>query len=502
MRDNELNPMLGIDLGTTFSSIARWDGRGPQVCLTRMGKLELQSAVHYDPATKEFLVGELAFRKGIVTPENLAIGIKRHMDDADRKITIGGREFSPIELSAIILDRLYRGVAEKFPAGQFKARGTVVTVPYYFKAHQCENTRKAAEKANIGCMGIIQEPIAASLCYAWQLVHDHPENIGKESILVFDLGGGTFDLTLFDLEHTPKKLSFEVVATGGDDRLGGMDFDDCMVKLLLEKAKLSLEGLPEKDVRKARQKLLSAAREAKEALSFENETYVAIPYVIGAESIETKVTRDEFNETIEPFVRRIEGIIESLWARSGKGPGSMQRVILVGGSSAIPCIKTLLGDIIGANKVYEDREPSLTVVKGAAMYAAYLDDRGVLGREVVITTRTCHALGVELNGGMFDIVIAANRQAPCKGESLFCTSEENQVSLRVNVYQGAQPLVKDNTLIGTIHIGDLPPRPKGKLEIPVTFDISKNQNLTVTVKVIDEETKELLREEISAFTFA
>src|SRR4030042_3725801 len=173
--DNAQNPVLGIDLGTTFSSIARWTGRGTEVYQMHTGETELQSAVYYNPGTKETLVGKLAYKKGLLEPDNLALGVKRKMDDNSQKIAIGGRDFSPVDLSSEILRYLYRNVEEKFPRGIFRSRGTVVTVPYYFKAHPCENTRKAAAKADIQCLGILQEPIAASLQYAWDLVTEYPD---------------------------------------------------------------------------------------------------------------------------------------------------------------------------------------------------------------------------------------------------------------------------------------------------------------------------------------
>ena len=176
---HEMNPVLGIDLGTTFSAIACWDDKKgvSRAYVPHGGSETLQSVVYYDG--KEFVVGKPAYTKGIMSPENMALGVKRHMDDGHQKIMVGGKEFTPIELSARILRKLYEDVEGMAPEGVFKSRGTVVTVPYYFKAHQCENTRKAAELADIHCLGIIQEPIAASLAYAWQLVQEDPEVEGR-----------------------------------------------------------------------------------------------------------------------------------------------------------------------------------------------------------------------------------------------------------------------------------------------------------------------------------
>ena len=482
--DNELNPVLGIDLGTTFSAIARWHEKKkePRHYQHNIEGDTLQSVVYINPDTKEVLVGKLAYQKGLLDPENVAIGIKRKMDDASQKIIIGGQAFSPIELSAKILESLYKDIVKQ-NAGRLKSRGTVVTVPYYFKAHQCDHTRKAADIANINCIALIQEPIAASLAYAWQLVQDHPEREGIENILVFDLGGGTFDLTLFRLEQTKEKLIFEVLATGGDDRLGGMDFDECLFHLLLEQAGLTLDGLSSLEERKARQKVLAAAIDAKITLSATEETYVTVTDVVPNKHIDTKLTRKEFEASIQRYIEKIDSIIKRLWATANFQPSQVDRVILVGASSKIPCVRSLVNNLIGEEKVYGNTNPSLCVAEGAAMYAAYLDDREVFGRDIEVKTITCHALGVETTGGKFQKLIDANRKTPCEQRQLFTTDIDNMTSLDINVYQGSAPLVKNNSLIGTVSISGLPKCPARELDIWVTFKLNEEQNLSVTVEV-------------------
>lgn len=479
-----MEQVLGIDLGTTFSALAYWHERRrePRHYQHSIEGDTLQSVVYCNPDSKEILVGKLAYKKGLIDPENVAIGIKRKMDDASQKITIGGQTFSAIELSAKILDSFYQDIVRQ-NAGQLKSRGTVVTVPYYFKAHQCEHTRQAAELANINCIGLIQEPIAASLAYAWQLVQDRPERESAENILVFDLGGGTFDLTLFRLEQTKEKLTFEVLATGGDDRLGGMDFDECLFQLLLEKGGLTLEGLSPLDQRKARQKVLEAAIEAKITLAASTETYVTITDVIPGKYIDTKLTRAEFETSIQRYIDKIDSIIEKLWATANLQRSQVDRVILVGGSSKIPRMRSLVCDLIGEDKVYGNTNSSLCVAEGAAMYAAYLDDREVFGRNIEVKTRTCHALGVEKLGGEFHELIAANRKTPCEQRQLFTTSTDNMTLLDINVYQGSARLVKDNSLIGTVSISGLPERLAGELDIWVIFKVDSEQNLSVIVEV-------------------
>jgi molecular chaperone DnaK (HSP70) len=482
--DNELHPVLGIDLGTTFSAIAQWDaGRAvPRHYQMRDGADTLQSVVYYEPKSEEYLVGSLAYKKGLLFPDNMALGIKRHMDDASHKIALGGREFTPVDLSSRILQRLYADVSEKFPTGRFRSRGSVVTVPYYFKAHQCENTRKAAELANIECIGIIQEPIAASLSYAWQLIQDRPEEESAENILVFDLGGGTFDLTLFRLERRKDRLVFEVLATGGDDRLGGMDFDRCLAELLLEKGGLSLAGLSPVEERKASQKILSQAIDAKITLGAVERTYVSVADVIPGQHIDTEVTRDEFEACIKDYIDEIESIISTLWSTAGMRPEKVDRVIRVGGSSKIPRMKELLSDQIGESKVWGNVDAALCVAEGAAMYAAYLDDREIFGRDIEIHTRTCHALGVETSGGGFYAMIPVNRKTPCEHRQIFTTDADDMSSLDINVYQGAARLARDNALIGAVSVSGLPRKRKGELDIHVTFKVSEEQMLSVIVE--------------------
>lgn len=486
MADNELNPVIGIDLGTTFSAIARWHEKRQEPRHYQHSKSgdTLQSVIYCDPKTSEVLVGQLAYRKGFVNPENVAIGVKRMMDDASQVISIGGKNFSPIDLSAKILHELYQDVAKQFGDGTlFKSRGTIVTVPYYFKAHQCEHTRKAANIADINCVGLIQEPIAASLAYAWQLVQDRPDEEIKENILVFDLGGGTFDLTLFCLHQTPKKLLFEVLATGGDDRLGGIDFDECLYNVILEKGGVSLVGLSDTDQKKAKQKVMEQAVEAKITLSSADDTYVTVTDVIPGKHIDIKLTRVEFENSIQTYIKKIDSIVQKLWAVSNLRQSDMSRVILVGGSSKIPCMRSLVCDLIGEEKVYGNINASLCVAEGAAMYAAYLDDREIFGREIEVKTRTCHALGLEKAGGKFFELIQANQPTPSERCQSFTNDSDDMTSIDINVYQGSAPYVKDNTLIGTVKITDLPPAKAESLDIMVTFKVDAEQNVTVTVEI-------------------
>ena len=477
-RNYDTNPFLGIDLGTTYSAIARWNGRSPEAyqVFNPAGET-LQSVVYYNPDTKEFLVGKNAYKRGLINPENMVVGVKRAMDDGCKEIEIGGIKLSPIQISSKILEYLYKDVAKRYPAGEFEGSGTVVTVPYYFKAHQCEHTRKAAELAGIKCLGILQEPIAASLSYSWQIIQANPEKVFNETILVFDLGGGTFDLTLFQLSHSPSKVIFEVIASGGDDRLGGMDFDQELVAFILARENLSL----------SEQQILEQVNEAKHTLSVSQSTFITVPNVLPGINIDVDITRTEFETVVQKYIDKIESILEKLWDKAKIALPSFKcadidLVILVGGSSKIPKIRELLNEKIPTVKVSANVKPDLCVAEGAAMYAAYLDDRDVFGREIEISTRTCHDLGIEIAGGRFHPIIKANRKAPCQQVQSFTTDMDDVTSINIKVFQGSSKLVKDNSFVGELHISGLPSRPKGSLEINVLFKVNEEQQLSVSVK--------------------
>lgn len=484
--ENETNPVLGFDLGTTFSALARWvDRKGPQIIQNRAGQDITQSVVYYNPENDEILVGNIAYNRGLMVPENMIVGVKRLMDDGNQKVVLGDKEFTPIVLSSLILEKMYEDAKMKYPTGIFSSRGSVVTVPCYFKAHQMANTRKAAEMTDINCIGIIQEPIAASLSYALQICEDHFDKEFSQKILVFDLGGGTFDLTLFQLKHTDDTIFFEVLASTGDDRLGGMDFDTCLADVILEKSGVSLDGVEPKLFNKAQRNLLEQSTLAKIALSASQDHFVAVPFILPDKHIEVSITRKEFEDCIKHYLDKISTIIDKLWASSNLSAYDIDRVIRVGGSSQIPCIKNLLDDNLGAEKTWSNINPSTSVAEGAAMYAAYIDNTDFFEKKIEIRTRTSHALGLKTAGDHFKELIPANRQAPCTAKQVFTTSKDNVEKLNVAVYQGAGSKVsaKTHSLIGKIPINNLTPRPAGELDIAVMFSVDMAQKLSVTVEV-------------------
>lgn len=480
--DNEKNPVIGIDLGTTFSAVARWDGKGPRVYENREGEFTTQSVVYFDEKENSYLVGKQAYGKFLVDPDRGIIGVKRLMDDKDHKIVLGEKTHNPIEISSKILSKIYADICDKFPRNAFEARGVVVTVPYYFKAHQCANTREAAEAAQLNFLGIIQEPIAAALAYSLNMIRADENAERDEKVLVFDLGGGTFDLTIFRLLETKKKLLFEVLGTGGDDRLGGLDFDECLQDFLLKANNIDMNELDEKLQKMAIRKLMEGSKSAKEGLSFQPSYNLVIPFLAGNVHLDVDVHRNEFEQAIEKYIDKVSNIIEDTFSRSNVRKRDITRVIKVGGSSKIPVFSEMLQDGMGPDRVYGNIDPSLCVAQGAAIYAAYLDDRGVLGREIEIVTRNCHALGIETADGGFFPLVSHNRRLPYSCNQTFTTDRDNMTELVVEVYQGSSRVARENTKIGTIEVKGLKPKPRETLNIGITFKVNEEQHVTVLIE--------------------
>lgn len=494
MPDDALKPVIGIDLGTTFSCIARWDGRGPMTYTLAGGERTLPSVVYYDSKNKDFVVGKFAVSKGRIDPDNAVFGVKRMMDNKNDKIVLGGKEFSPIDISQKILEKLSMDVTNMFPQGVFKPEGFVITVPYYFKAHQCRNTEEAAEKANMNVLGILQEPIAAALAYMIKLEQDRRIQNRTERFLVFDLGGGTFDVTIFELRIDEKKILFEVLATGGDDRLGGLDFDNAIKDYIIKcenleedfiiPAKLKGEKLEQKDkeIKQATQKLLEAANTAKESLAFMDKTDIAIPHVFPGKIVDREFSNTEMNQILSPWVDKVNSIVDDTVFEAGIQASDINIVIKVGGSSKLKIMSNLLADKFGAQKIYGDINPSECVGEGAAIYAAILDGRLNLDREIEVQTRTPHSLGVEVENGLFHPIIKANNKAPCEGWEIFSTDKDNVTELDIDVYQGASEKVINCSKVGTVHVKGLKPCEAGELDIKVTFKVSEQQLISVIVE--------------------
>lgn len=487
-KDYEFNPPIGIDLGTTYSVIAKWNGSRAEHYRTGavMTQSTFQSVVWYDEKNDKYLTDRLAYKKTLVDPEHGIVGVKRHMDNRNMVIKLGEKEHSPMEISAMIIKGMYDSVAGMYLKGQFESEKVVVTVPYYFKAHQCANTREAVELAGLECVGVLQEPIAASLQYVLNLIEERPNDDFDEVMLVFDLGGGTFDLTLFNLKVRQDKLIFEVIASGGDDRLGGLDFDNALVEYVLKEEGISIDKDADRTGRMAWQKIMAACVDLKEALSTMDSEQLIVPYATEDKHIQRTVTRDEFESCISGYIDKVAGHIDKLFEVAGISRSKVTRVIKVGGSSKIPAMDKMLVDKIGADVIYRNIDDALCVAEGAAIYAAYLDDPTTFGRTVEICARSAHALGIEIDGGEFFELIPANSKTPCSRSQVFVPSIPHQKMIDLNVYQGSGKIAKENTKIGSIQL-DIAIDDEPEPDIKVFFNQDEWQNLVVKVQIGDSE---------------
>ena len=473
--DNEKKPALGIDLGTTYSAIARWTEKGPKVYQTKSGDYSLPSVVYFDERQNKPLVGNQALKRALIDPKNAVIGVKRMMDDGTQKIRVGTKDYTPVEISSMILKDIYE-YAEKTTPG-FDPTGVVVTVPYYFTALQCTNTSTAASLAGLNVLGLIQEPVAAALAYG---IHEE-ETLNDEIIMVFDLGGGTFDLTIFRFTNSLDKLTFEVLATGGDDRLGGLDFDKSLSELIKEKSELNFSGISTENEIKANALLMEVANETKEILSYEEFADIIKPNILPGQHIELDLERVEFEESIEHYFAKMDMIIDNVIEKASLSRKDIDRVIKVGGSSRIPKVDELLLHKIGGEKIYGNIDPDLCVAQGASIYAAFLDERIGGSKEIEIKTATAHALGIGLSDGRFSVLIPGNRRTPCEQTRVFTTDKDNCEEIDIDLYQGSSKFIKNNKRIGRIHVSGLKKCKAGELDIDITFRINQQQSVSVTI---------------------
>jgi molecular chaperone DnaK len=310
MPDNELNPVIGIDLGTTFSCIARWAGDRPEVVKGPDGNDTLPSIVYIQDSGKP-LVGKFARKRLIIDPPNAVQHAKRYMGDESKVYNLRGKNHTPTDISSMILNCLKEGYAKKFPGNSgFELAGVVITHPQYFKYPQIAQTQEAAEKADLPVIRLLAEPVAAALDYGFTTYKDLDEE-KVERILVFDLGGGTFDVTVLQVINELNTLTFRVLSVGGDAMLGGTNFDDAFRDWSLKKAGIDLDSLDPTARDRSMAKLVDAIIEAKIQLSSMEEAYLAVPNILPNEHLDIEVTRDQFNEIIEPFCSRVRRIVDS-----------------------------------------------------------------------------------------------------------------------------------------------------------------------------------------------
>jgi len=460
-----MGKIIGIDLGTTNSCVAVMEGGEPVVIPNAEGSRTTPSVVAFSK-TGERMVGQVAKRQAITNPERTVISIKREMG-SDYRVTIDGKRYTPQEISAMILQKL-KADAEAYLGTTITE--AVITVPAYFTDSQRQATKDAGRIAGLEVKRIINEPTAAALAYGLDKEED-------QKIMVYDLGGGTFDVSILEIGDGV----IEVLATAGNNRLGGDDFDECIVKYLLSEFKKDT-GVDLSTDRVAMQRLREAAEKAKIELSGVTTTNINLPYITadasGPKHLDVTLTRAKFNELTAHLVEKTMGPVRQALSDSGLTVNDISKVILVGGSTRIPAVQEAVRKFTG-KEPFRGINPDECVAIGAAIQA------GVLGGDVqglLLLDVTPLSLGIETLGGVFTKLIERNTTIPTKKSQIFTTAADNQTSVEVHVLQGEREMAAQNKTLGRFRLDGIPPAPRGVPQIEVTFDIDANGIVNVSAK--------------------
>ena len=460
-----MGKIIGIDLGTTNSCVAVIEGGEPTVITNSEGARTTPSVVAF---TKdgERLVGQLAKNQAVTNPDRTVISIKRHMG-SDYKVDIDGKKYTPQEISAMILQKL-KTEAEGY-LGE-KVTDAVITVPAYFTDSQRQATKDAGQIAGLNVQRIINEPTAAALAYGID-----KEN--EQKIVVYDLGGGTFDVSVIEIGDGVQ----EVLATAGNNHLGGDDFDQRLIDYFVAEFKKS-DGIDLKNDKFAMQRLKDEAEKAKIALSNAPSVNVNIPYITadatGPKHLNVQLTRAKFNELTADLVEATMGPFKQAISDSGLSMNEIDKVLLVGGSTRIPAVQEAVKKYTGKDP-FKGINPDECVAMGAALQG------GVLNKEVtglLLLDVTPLSLGIETAGGVCTRMIERNKTIPTKHSQIFSTYSDNQPSVEINILQGEREFAKDNKSIGTFRLDGIAPAPRGIPQIEVTFDIDANGIVNVSAK--------------------
>jgi molecular chaperone DnaK len=460
---------VGIDLGTTNSVVAVLEGGEPVVIPNAEGSRITPSVVGFSK-NGEILVGEVAKRQAITNPDRTIRSVKRHMGAKDWGEEIDGKQWTPQEISAQILGKLKRDAEAYLGDSVTQA---VVTVPAYFDDAQRQATKEAGQIAGLEVLRIINEPTSASLAYGLDKQSD-------QTILVFDLGGGTFDVSLLEIGEGV----FEVKATSGNTQLGGDDWDQAVIDWMVKEFK-NAHGVDLGNDRMALQRLKEAAEKAKIELSQVAETTINLPFITatneGPLHLEMKLSRAEFERLTEDLLRQLEGPFNQAVKDWGKDVSQIDHVILVGGSTRMPMVSELVRKLTGGQDPHKGVNPDEVVAVGAAIQAGVL--RGEV-KDVLLLDVTPLGLGIETKGGIFTKLIERNTTIPTKKSEIFTTAEDNQNQVEVHVLQGEAETVfsPGARSLGRFHLEGIPPAPRGMPQIEVTFDIDANGIVNVSAK--------------------
>ncbi|WP_267162756.1 molecular chaperone DnaK [Halovenus salina] len=459
------NKILGIDLGTTNSAFAVMEGGDPEIIVNSEGERTTPSVVAFSDG--EQIVGKPAKNQAVQNPDNTIESVKRHMGEDDYTVDLDGEAYTPEQVSAMTLQKIKRD-AEDYLGEEIER--AVITVPAYFSDRQRQATKDAGEIAGFEVERIVNEPTAAAMAYGL-------DDESDQTVLVYDLGGGTFDVSILDLGGGV----YEVVATNGDNDLGGDDWDQAVIDWLADDFEAE-HGIDLREDRQALQRLTEAAEEAKIELSNRKETTINLPFIAaddeGPKDLEASLTRAKFESLTSDLVERTVGPTETALEDAGLAQSDIDEVILVGGSTRMPMIQEQVEELTG-KEPKKNVNPDEAVALGAAIQG------GVLAGDVddiVLVDVTPLSLGVEVKGGLFERLIDKNTSIPTEESKIFTTAQGNQTMVQIRVFQGEREIAEENELLGEFSLTGIPPAPAGTPQIEVTFEIDENGIVNVSAE--------------------